>query len=335
MQALLSRNKNDIALVVGNGINRYNAPEGTNAWEDMLTELARRHIDPRHARVPAGVTTTEFYDVLDLALRTAGVKTSLQADFCELMGNWVPLPQHRHIVAWARAHSAPILTTNFENTLGQTCSATISRCGKDGFTAVYPWSTCYSVDPVASPLNQFAIWHINGMQRYRQSIRLGLSHYMGSVARARRWLHDSGTRLLGARSITHWPGANTWLQVFMHKPLVFLGLGLGENEVFLRWLLIERARYFHKFPDRYRPAWYVHTPSTLEPGRNLFLRGVGVDPHPVAGYRTAPQCSIHSGLAARAAPRRSRPVWMVVKRRTRSAPAMRVTAAWPAARCTA
>ena len=37
------------------------------------------------------------------------------------------------------------------------------------------------------------------------------------------------------------------------------------------------------------------------------------------GYRTAPQCSIHSVQAAIAARRGSRPVWMVVKRRTCSA----------------
>jgi hypothetical protein len=116
------------------------------------------------------------------------------------------------------------------------------------------------------------------MQRYRQSIRLGLSHYMGSVERARSWFQRSGTRLFGATDITAWPGAGTWLQIFMHKPLLIFGLGLLENEVFLRWLLIERARYFLKFPMRGRQAWYVHTGPSLDPGRDLFLRGVGVEP---------------------------------------------------------
>ena len=284
MQALLATNKNDVALVVGNGINRYNAPTGTNAWDAMLTSLARKHINPGHAGIPGGVSATEFYDVLDLAVVKAGIKIRLQAEFCNLMASWTPLPQHQYIVRWAQAHSVPILTTNFENTLGLSCSATLQRCGKDKFTAFYPWSTCYAVGPVVNPLKQFAIWHINGMQRYRQSIRLGLSHYMGSVERARSWFQRSGTRLFGASNITAWPGANTWLQIFLHKPLVFLGLNLGENEVFLRWLLIERARYFHKFPARSQPAWYVHVNPTVEPGRDLFLRGVGVEPYPVPSY---------------------------------------------------
>ena len=64
-----------------------------------------------------------------------------------------------------------------------------------------------------------------------------------------------------------------------HKPLLFLGLGLDENEVFLRWLLIERARYFLKFPDRRQPAWYVFTHNShdvRERGKQFFLEAVGV-----------------------------------------------------------
>lgn len=286
MKQLLEDNKTDLALVIGNGINRYGADLGMNSWEALLTELARRHINPEHTSVPKGVSPTEFYDVLELAAeKTAGGK-SLQAQFCEQMSTWTSLPQHEHVARWAQRESTPVLTTNFEATLSSPVSAQRGRCGKDSFTAFYPWNTCFSVNPVVDPLATFAIWHMNGLQAYRQSIRLGLSHYMGSVERARAWLHKSGNRLFGSENINLWPGSNTWLQVFFHKPLLFFGLGLAENEVFLRWLLIERARYFKKFPGRAKRGWYVYSQQEgeLDPGKSLFLKGVGIEPYPVSTY---------------------------------------------------
>jgi len=291
MHELLGAHQHDLALVIGNGINRYGAVAGRNSWEGILTELARRHIDPTHTSIPTGVSPTEFYDVLELAVGTTAGRTSLQAQFCAQMVDWTPLPQHRLITQWAQRWATPVLTTNFEGTLGQACSSKLRRCGADKFTAhkftaYYPWSSCYAPNPVVDPLKSFAIWHINGMQVYRQSIRLGLSHYMGSVERARGWLNKSGTRLFGAKDIRSWPGANTWLQVFLHKPLLIFGLGLGENEVFLRWLLIERAKYFKRFPDRSRPGWYVHVEGSrdVDPGKKIFLEGMGIHPYPVPDH---------------------------------------------------
>lgn len=286
MKALLDANKHDLALVVGNGINRYEVASGTNSWEVLLTELARRHLNPAHTGIPTGVSPTEFYDVLELAVGKTSGSLSLQAQFCKLMATWTPLSQHWRITQWAKNRSIPVLTTNFEGTLGTASSSKLRRCGKDKFTAFYPWSSYYAPSDVSDPLKYFAVWHVNGMNVYRQSVRLGLSHYMGSVERARVWLHKSGTRLLGTSDIRSWPGANTWLQVFLHKPLLFFGLGLGENEVFLRWLLIERAKYFRKFPMRAKKGWYVYVQGAhdIDPGKELFLRGVGIEPYAVPGY---------------------------------------------------
>jgi hypothetical protein len=66
MKQLLEVKKTDLALVIGNGINRYGAAKGMNSWEALLTKLARRHINPENNRVPKGVSPTEFYDVLEL-----------------------------------------------------------------------------------------------------------------------------------------------------------------------------------------------------------------------------------------------------------------------------
>ena len=80
---------------------------------------------------------------------------------------------------------------------------------------------------------------------------------MGSVGRARAWLHRGGDRrLFSGKSPDNWLGKNTWVHIIFNSPLLIFGLALEENEVFLRWLLIERARYFKKFPDRRKKAWY-------------------------------------------------------------------------------
>jgi len=282
MRSLLQSQRDDLALVIGNGINRYDAPPGANSWEELLATLARDCIDPAQHGVPAGVSPTEFYDIVDLAA-ARDITDNLQVQFCRLMAGWTPLPQHGRVTAWARRWSVPILTTNFESTLAEACGATLRRCGPDGFTAFYPWSSCFAPEPVDDPLKSFAIWHVNGQQRYRQSIRLGLGHYMGSVERGRGWMQRSGSRLYKGADIASWPGAHTWLQAFLHKPLLFMGLGLEQNEVFLRWLLIERARYFLRFPARRKGAWYVHAGS-LDAGKAFFLRGVGIEPVAVEDY---------------------------------------------------
>jgi hypothetical protein len=285
MRELLAANRGDLALVIGNGINRFDAPATANSWEDLLSTLARTCIGPAHRGVPAGVSPTEFYDIVDLAAARAATD-NLQSQFCKLMAGWTPLPQHGFVTAWARRWSVPILTTNFESTLAEACGARLRRCGSDRFTAFYPWSSCFAPAPVDDPLKSFAIWHVNGQQRYRQSIRLGLAHYMGSVERARGWMQRSGSRLFRGDDIRNWPGARTWLQAFLHKPLLFMGLGLEQNEVFLRWLLIERARYFNRFPARRQAGWYVHAgpAASLDAGKAFFLRGVGIEPVAVKDY---------------------------------------------------
>ncbi|MDP3549251.1 MAG: hypothetical protein Q8R81_02530 [Novosphingobium sp.] len=94
------------------------------------------------------------------------------------------------------------------------------------------------------------------MAKYKTSIRLGLSHYMGSVRRAGGWLHGrSDENPFRAKNRREWQGARTWLHLLFNKPLLFVGLGLAENEVFLRWLLIEQAKYFRTFFDRAHDAW--------------------------------------------------------------------------------
>ncbi len=284
LKSLLSKNRNDLSILVGNGINQYNAAKGQNSWDDLLGNLARSYLLPSYKGLPKGITHTEFYDVLELAYGRTKGEPALVAQFMELMNGWKPMEQHRAITYWAKSHNVPILTTNFENTMGEASESTFRRFSNPHFTHVYPWETYYSTEDVSAPSDQFAIWHINGMARYQTSIRLGLGHYMGSVKRAHGWIHQGSTRLFGDPGGAKWAGSKTWLQIFFHKPLLIMGQGLSETEVFLRWLLLERAKYFNIHPHLRQASWFIHTPGSLRAGQEMFLRAVGIEPYEVADY---------------------------------------------------
>lgn len=272
---VLQQNRNDLALVIGNGIHRF-GPQRVNSWDDLLLKLACKN-DIDLAEMPQGASATEIFDVIELqARRPSG---ELARDFCDLMSGWRPLNHHKEIMDWSIRHAVPILTTNFDEVLSEAVDARLMRPNVKGFTDWYPWDSRYALNLLDDPCGGFGIWHINGMARYARSIRLGLTHYMGSVQRTRDWLHRGEERLFEANNRFKWAGRYTWVHIIFNKPLLIFGLGLHENEVFLRWLLIERARYFSKFENRRNPAWYVYNDNpndTTQKGRHFFLEKIGI-----------------------------------------------------------
>lgn len=221
-----------------------------------------------------------------LNLRTAGYTGDLAAEFCKLMGEWRPLDHHKAVTGWASRHRVPVLTTNFDEVLSTAAGAKFILPRGVPFSDFYPWNARFAHALADKPGADFGIWHVNGVARYKRSIRLGLTDYMGSV-HARAMFYRGGKQLFQAANRLDWEGAMGWLDLMFHKPLLFLGLALEENGVFLRWLLIERARYFGKFPDRRQPAWYVftHDPhGAREAGKHFFLEAVGVAYVRAGGY---------------------------------------------------
>lgn len=272
---VLREHHHNVALVIGNGIHRY-GPQRVNSWDNLLLNLAHRH-DVRLEKMPVGASATEIFDVIELHAR--GRSGELAKEFCDLMSDWRPLEHHREIMDWSVRHAVPVLTTNFDQVLSEATGAELMRVRVGGFTDWYPWDSRYALELFENPCDGFGIWHINGMANYARSIRLGLTHYMGSVQRTRGWLHRGEGRLFEAKDRERWAGRRTWVHLVFNKPLLIFGLGLRENEVFLRWLLIERARYFAKFPDRRRPAWYVYTHNpddVTQNGRHFFLENIGI-----------------------------------------------------------
>ncbi len=127
---LLRQQQSRLALLIGNGINRYHAKSEQNSWDALLTQLAKQHLKNFSGQLPSGISLTEFYDILDLRLnasrskkKSVSLDKNLQQQFCDLMAAWRPLDQHRYIMQWAKQNKSPVLTTNFEHSLSNAVDA--------------------------------------------------------------------------------------------------------------------------------------------------------------------------------------------------------------------
>lgn len=274
----LLRNKQDLAFIVGNGINRY--AYGANeriGWDDILLKVWKDISHRTLSCIPDGISATEFYDIMEFE---AGSIDTLRRHIVKLLNDLQPQQYH----SWLKdiissAWNVPLLTTNFDENLD--CNLCLQKLttGNYRFSDVYPWNVYYSPLQLKSPTDGFAVWHINGMIRYPRSIRLGLSEYMSLTSKARSFLHKKeGIDDFSLKDMNHWKGYNTWLHIIFNKSLCIFGLCLDKDETFLRWLLIERAKYFRKFPDRKKQGWYVCKSDDIPDGKRFFLDSIGFEP---------------------------------------------------------
>lgn len=178
----------------------------------------------------------------------------------------------------------PVLTTNFDMYLeGDSMSKIILNhptLGKK-FTDYYPWNVVYSKYSkfAIHDIYNFGIWHVNGANNYARSLKLSLTSYTRQGKRALDFLHSKNyDDDFDGKNQSEWKGMNTWLHLIFICDLFILGLGLDEQEIFLRWLLIERMKYFRKYPDRKRKGWYVCLKNEITEGKKFFLERIGFEP---------------------------------------------------------
>ena len=66
IRALLRKEKKHIAFVIGNGIHRYRPTPKPLSLDDLLLNLWRKTTGQRMLQRPEGISSTEFYDLLEL-----------------------------------------------------------------------------------------------------------------------------------------------------------------------------------------------------------------------------------------------------------------------------
>lgn len=290
IKKIINRNGRDIAFVLGNGINRFYCKENLS-WEQLLLDLWNRYTsdDIHQKKIFKGISFTEFYDAIEIQNTTKeNFDSTIQKEVKNKMQLWEPNFNQNKILDRIRKLDAPILTTNFDNLIPKSLSLNFHKMETKGFTDYYPWSCYYSDRELTNPLNGFGVWYPNGMVNYHRSIKLGLSQYMGNVERVRKMLHNNQESIyFDGKNRNNWAGYSTWLHIIFNKPLFIVGLGLEENEVFFRWLLIERAKYFKKFPDKKKDGWYITVKDDTDInflGKRFFLESVGLKVLEVDNY---------------------------------------------------
>lgn len=283
LKQLIESNKDDLAIIVGNGINRYLEQKATLSWDDLLINLWK-HFNPGiYSKIPEGITVTEFYDLLDISKSDhSKADYSIQKEVSKLLGQWNYLSHHQQFVRKMEELNIPVLSTNFDLLLPKSLNLKqFFLTSNEGFTDFYPWKMYFGNKILEKPTSGFGLWYINGIIQYPRSIRLGLSHYMGSVEKARAYLHKGKGRIFNVKNKENWSGEQTWLDIIFKKSICIIGLGLNENEIFLRWLLIERARYFKQFKEHTKKGWYVvsktENPDNRAAGKVIFLKSMGIE----------------------------------------------------------
>jgi len=279
VRKIFDQNSNDIAFILGNGINLYYKNDGIS-WNDLLLELWSDHSFSKLSSIPDGISFTEFYDALEIEnIGINNFSNVLQKDVQTKMKNWRANNEQNQILNRIKKLDAPILTTNFDNLIPNSMGLSFHKLAGSTFTDFYPWSCYYSDKKLDYPTQGFGVWYMNGMAKYHRSIKLGLSQYMGNVERSRKMIHHNPENIGStSKKRRDWPGHKTWLEILFNKSLVIVGLGLGETEVFIRWLLIERAKYYRRYPKRRHKGWFIDKSSATNlDGKRFFLNSVGFE----------------------------------------------------------
>lgn len=300
----LKPNINQTAFFFGNGLNNY--CKTTNSWNQLLIELANKHInntdDYEKILKDNSVSYPEFFDLIQLASNARDETfdyKSIKRNIKQGFEKWKAQKNHAEWTELFIRLNRPVLTTNYDYLLEfsnesiksfmrskQYNKKLFRPCrfkGKEmkaGFTPFYPWHSYYSNQVLKNANNEFAIWHIHGFYEYASSIRLGLSDYMGMVEKARRWLNKSkGSPFTKGKEANNWVGNNSWLDVFLNNNLLIVGLSLDVQETALRWLLIEREKLYRRNRDARKKTWFVINKQhdKLEQGKRLFLQQLNIE----------------------------------------------------------
>lgn len=215
------------------------------------------------------------------------LRNKLAKSISRLMEQWNPQSIHVGVSNFAKHYDIPILTTNYDNLLAKAVNAKFKNLGKDNVCEAHPLTCCYTTKRQPST-DTYGIWHINGMIRYPKSILIGLSHYMRAIEYVRNRILPPNKFDAELFQGLQWFGkrvANTWLDIIFRKKIFIFGLALETDEVFLRWLLIERAKFYALYPHHKKEGWYIKSDNeTISEGKRYFLNSTGFNIISVPDY---------------------------------------------------
>lgn len=298
----------DAAILLGNGINRYCEENyktaGECSWNALLKTIAddegKRILDTKTMDIPY----PEFFDLLCLRTEDDDYK-NLKPAIKREIEKWKRFLPHKKLTNFAIKHDIPIITTNYDTNLLtdelREKNRKVARKLKKSKilpnepvnplgekAPAYPWTFYYSDREIKNCLEEFAIWHMHGFSRYSKSLVIGIYDYARMIKKIRdfyskKW-HEGKTEKpqYSIENIANksWKKKerNSWLTVFFNKDLYIIGLGLSSYELSVRWLLLQRERFFKEYPERRKRTVFVYSsPERLTKSKKFFLETAGIE----------------------------------------------------------
>lgn len=281
------------------------ATKKTLSWCDFLQNYCRKQKIGIDVPSVSDLTFPEIVCLLDLqksrsACGTAALDAKTDIDptvRLRLANDLLKINKqdavHGQFLNYSATKDIPILTTNIDRLLSMDLNEKrLALTGGHYFSATknYKWNYCYTEQTLPADnqaklelAQHFAVWHIHGRADYPDTVKIGLDDYINCTSQAKKLLSSPGKgriSLFDAKT-DDWVGRNTWLDLFFRREIIVIGLALDSQEVFLRWLFIQRAKYLQlKYPDpEKRPkAWFIHTDADLndKSPKGIFFQACGM-----------------------------------------------------------
>lgn len=256
-------------FLLGNGIN--NKSSKTINWESILKNISEEYGVEYVNDFPLPAFM-ELLTIYTLGNTDHKLKDTFIKEVEKISGS----SDHREIYEFCNKNHIDILTTNFDHAIQKenNLEKTSTRSLKKGFTDFYPWQIFYK-----RAGSNIKLFHINGDIEYKRSIKLSVKDYAGNITKFNRTYRPSVAK-------SKYKTDKTWINVMFEKELVILGLGLGEDELFLRHLLIERQIYRIKNKLNKNDGingYYLYRKKSLPRCSNkyaryeLFFKSVGIE----------------------------------------------------------
>ena len=240
-------------LFLGNGINRW---EGNKqiSWGDILEQLAQdNHLQlafEDNNKLAHLEPYTFFYERVVLSASHHNydkkVEENIKEKIAEELHSVVPSPYLKQFLTIP--HFQNIITTNYDYGIEAALQADAFQVtGNDSSETIY---SIRRKRELMKESTSCTIWHIHGEINDPKSIMLGLDHYCGGIGKINDYI--KGTYYLKNKQkrigkMTEKIASNqfdddSWLDLFFHSNLFFVGFGLDYSENDIWWVLNKRAR---------------------------------------------------------------------------------------------
>lgn len=278
VKSIAQQHKDDLVVLLGNGVNRHYHQNNCISWDQLLRDI-ESHVgldefmnDPKDPNV----------SLIELAELSNKPLTNIKSFIMDKFSAKGAIKSMKFIEDLNRLN-IPILTTNFDKNIELSLKLkkfiTPHSIKGNGFTPKYPWNLYYANNKLESPLSGFGVWHIHGTIDYKDSICISLNDYVNLITKARKMIgYATSIFSLPFFNIEEWKSHNNWLNLFFNKSVLIIGLSLSQKELFIRWLLIVRSRYYTVHPGKKKPAWFVYREEDgLSAYDQYFFKNVGIE----------------------------------------------------------